>query len=143
MMPRAFHYPFDEFLEHMRALSYFRIEDVPAGPGHAPEKVRIDSENDIEPMLLRTLDYLSELVADVGERRFKAGRFVLMMGYIGKHLETFKSARLVARGSQGGPAHISYPLLKAVHRKLAEQELPQTLDATVVIDLARELKPTP
>ncbi len=94
---RGFNLSTGRVLRTHAGFTLFRNMDyVHAGPKDAREIIKVGRERNLETMLFRTLECLSEFISDVDEPRFKAGRFVLMMEYIAEHLDTFRETRLAA-----------------------------------------------
>ena len=132
-----FRYPYDEFAEHIRAMKTVRHWEDTLRFGHLG-KAQTTWANSA-----RVIEYFSDCYQDAREALYKAGVFLSVYEYIGRHEELLARKDLVEKVEERQLA-VASALLRAVHYVFTSVPQPATLEPARILALAkvfRELDP--
>jgi hypothetical protein len=128
-----FRYPYEEFADHIKAMRTVRQWEETSRFGY------VGNEQTSRANSARVLEYFSDTYSDRREAVFKAGLFLSIYDYIGRHVEQFSKKDWVEK-LEGGLFSVESGLLRAVHFAFTNSDRPETTDPRKVVNLAKAFK---
>ncbi|HWQ92683.1 MAG TPA: hypothetical protein VN673_13495 [Clostridia bacterium] len=105
---QSFRYPYEEFTDHIKAMRTVREWEYTSRFGH------LGRDQSSRSNAARAVEYFSDTYEDSKEAIYKAGVFLSIYDYIGRHETLFERHELVEK-SGSGLVLVDPALLRAVH----------------------------
>ncbi len=128
-----FHYSFEEFVDHIKAMRTVREWEYTSRFGH------LGSAQTSRANSARVVEYFSDSYQDPKEAVYKAELFLSIYDYIGRHAGLFSRKDLVEE-LEGSLFSVDSALLRAVHHVFTVAVQPARIDPKSVLALARAFK---
>jgi phosphatidylserine decarboxylase len=128
-----FHYSFEEFVDHIKAMRTVREWEYTSRFGH------LGSAQTSRANSARVVEYFSDSYQDSKEAVYKAELFLSVYDYIGRHAPLFSRKDLVEK-LDGTRFSVDSALLRAVHYVFTFALQPAATDPKKVLGLARAFK---
>ena len=125
-----FRYPYEEFGEHITAMKTVREWHDTVRFGHLGDDQTTRSNS------ARVIEYFSDCYQDGREALYKAGTFLSIYDYIGRHEDVFTRRDLLEKVEQRQYA-VDPALLRAVHHVFTTVSDPANVEPKRVMALAR------
>jgi hypothetical protein len=132
-LAQRFGYPYEEFLDHVRAMRTVREWEYTSRFGH------LGSAQTSRANGARVVEYFSDSYEDQKEAVYKADLFLSIYDYIGRHAPLFARKNLVER-LEDTLLSVDPALLRAVHFVFSVGSSPAKVDAKKVLALAKAFK---
>ncbi len=131
--PTACRYPYDEFADHIRAMRTVKEWEYTSRFGHVGHAQTNSARS------ARVIEYFTDSYADSKEAVYKAGIFLTVHDYIGRHLALFIRKDLVEEAEPG--SYLVEPnLLRAVHHAFITLGEGAVLPPQKILNLARAFR---
>jgi hypothetical protein len=128
-----FRYAYEEFADHIRAMRTVSQWEDTSRFGH------VGSAQTSRANSARVLEYFSDIYPDRREAVHKAGLFLSIYDYIGRHAQVFSRKDWVET-LDGGLISVEPALLRAVHFAFTTNDRPQVIDPRKLLTLAKAFK---
>jgi hypothetical protein len=132
-LPHRLAYPYEEFLDHVKAMPTVREWEYTSRFGHLGSAQTSRANN------ARVLEYFSDSYDDEQEAVCKAELFLSIYDYIGRRSELFAKKGFVDR-LPGSLFSVDPALLRAVHFLFTVVARPASVEVKKVLSLARAFK---
>ncbi len=130
---RHFRYPYEEFAEQIKAMRTVRQWEETSRFGH------VGNAQTSRANSARVLEYFSDIYSDRSEALYKAGLFLSIYDYIGRHAAEFSKKDWVEK-LEGGLISVDPSLLRAVHFVFTSTDRPEVTDPKKLLNLAKAFK---
>ena len=128
-----FPYPYEEFGEHIRAMKTVREWE------HTVRFGDLGNDQSTRSNSARVIEYFSDCYSDGREALYKAGTFLSIYDYIGRHEEMFIKKNLLDKVEQRLYA-VDPALLRAVHHVFTTAPEPGGVEPKRIMSLARAFR---
>jgi hypothetical protein len=128
-----FRYAYEEFADHIRAMRTVRQWEDTSRFGH------VGNAQTSRANSARVLEYFSDIYTDRKEAVYKAGLFLSIYDYIGRHAEVFSRKDWVET-LDDGLISVEPALLRAVHFAFTTADRPAVIDPRKLLGLAKAFK---
>jgi hypothetical protein len=125
-----FRYPYEEFGDHIKAMKTVREWE------HTVRFGDLGSDQTTRSNSARVIEYFSDCYDDGREALYKAGTFLSIYDYIGRHEEAFAKKNLLEKVEERQYA-VEPALLRAVHYVFTTVSEPAGVEPKQVMALAR------
>jgi hypothetical protein len=132
-LPHRFAYPYEEFLDHVKAMRTVREWEYTSRFGHLGSAQTSRANN------ARVLEYFSDSYDDEQEAVRKAELFLSIYDYIGRNSEIFSKKDFIEQ-LPGGLFSVDAALLRAVHFLFTVVARPGSVEVKKILVLARAFR---
>jgi len=123
-------YPFEEFMDHVRAMRTVRDWQETMRFGH------LGTAQNSRANSARVLEYFSDSYPDQKEALYKAELFLSIYDYLGRNVDFFTRKQLVER-LDNGSLSVDPALLRSVHYSFTLPARPEIIPPKKLLNLAR------
>jgi hypothetical protein len=128
-----FRYPYEEFADHIKAMTMVQAWEETSRFGH------VGTAQTSRANISRVVEYFSDSYEDAKEAVQKADMFLSIFDYLGRNEALFLRKDLMER-APGGLLLVEPALLRAVHYVFTVASRPGSVDPKKVLNLARALE---